>query len=340
MLMIYGPTGYTGRLVAQAAITAGLAPVLCGRSGRLEALATQLGAPARIAPLDDPSALAAAMAGVTVVLNCAGPFALSAPPLIAAAIRAGVHYCDLAGEVPEHLLATDAAERAAAAGVCLMPGVGFGVVPTDCAAVMAAVALPKAERLEIGYETRGAPSRGTLETVLPSLHLDGVRRRQGVLTPDRPGRRRAVFRDGGRRVSLVSNPWRADLVSAGRSTGIPRIETYSNFPFAARLLMRIGGGPLGRFVVRQALATASEGPDAAARAAGGTICWARATAGRRSVTAIIRGPDAYDFTAHAAIQVAARLATQPGLAGHMTPALAFGADFITAIPGVAATLVG
>ena len=128
-------------------------------------------------------------------------------------LKSGTSYLDLAGEVPQHLAAWPW-KSPPKVGVTLIPGVGFGVAPTDCAGLLAARALPDTDALTIAYETR-EPSRGTLQTVLPMLHTLGWRRVGGKLSATRPGRVSRVFQDGSRSVRVVTNPWRADLVSAG-----------------------------------------------------------------------------------------------------------------------------
>ena len=76
--MIYGANGYTGQLVAVEATRRGLNPVLAGRrAGPIERLAAELNLPARAFELGDTAAVAAALAGMAIVANCAGPF--SAP---------------------------------------------------------------------------------------------------------------------------------------------------------------------------------------------------------------------------------------------------------------------
>jgi short subunit dehydrogenase-like uncharacterized protein len=328
MIMIYGATGFTGRLVVEAALARGMRPVLAGRSTAVEDLARAFGLSARRFGLDAPE-----LRGVGVLLNAAGPFEVTAPPWVRACLAAGVHYLDLAGEYPEHqaLAAQDADARAA--GVMLLPGAGFGVVPTDVAAGLAARGVGRVRRLVLAYETRGAPSRGTLDTVLPRLHRPGVEWRDGAYRSIRGGARRLRLRDGRRGVALVTNPWRADQVSARLSIEPGSIETYSNFPAAARLLMRIGGGPLGALLRRVALSSAPAGPSAEDRAKGGSTVWAIAegTAGRRQV--ILRGPDPYDFTASVAA-LCADLAQTHAVSGVQSPTRAFGPDLLSNLAGV------
>lgn len=55
-------------------------------------------APVRVASAGDPASLDRALSGAAVVINCAGPFANTAPPVMDAALRAGVHYLDVTAE--------------------------------------------------------------------------------------------------------------------------------------------------------------------------------------------------------------------------------------------------
>jgi short subunit dehydrogenase-like uncharacterized protein len=98
--MLYGAAGYTGALIAQHAHDHGHRPVLAGRSAPAVAmLAEQLGQQHRAVALDDPAALTAALAGVRLVLNAAGPFLHTAAPLAEACLAAGVHYLDIGNEL-------------------------------------------------------------------------------------------------------------------------------------------------------------------------------------------------------------------------------------------------
>jgi short subunit dehydrogenase-like uncharacterized protein len=133
--LIYGANGYTGALTAQMAVERGMRPILAGRNtAAVGALAQRLGLAARSAALDDPQALDRMLAGCHAVLHCAGPFVHTAKPMADACLRNGVHYLDITGEISvfEALAARYAEARSA--GVMLLPGAGFDVVPSDCLA--------------------------------------------------------------------------------------------------------------------------------------------------------------------------------------------------------------
>ncbi|MBC8074457.1 MAG: saccharopine dehydrogenase NADP-binding domain-containing protein, partial [Chloroflexales bacterium] len=214
-MMIYGASGYTGALIARAAVRQGLRPILAGRSAdKLAPLASELGLTTRAFDLQNPAVVEGQLGGIAVLLNAGGPFKRTAQPLAAACLRTGTHYLDLAGEVPEFeaLLARD--QEAQAAGVLLMPGVGFGVVPTDCLAVYLKGQLPSATTLTLAFETVGGVSPGTAETVIEDLPGGGVARRDGRLVRVPAGLHRRQIDFGRGPVATLSNPWRGDLSTA------------------------------------------------------------------------------------------------------------------------------
>ena len=149
--MIYGASGYTGLLLAERAAEQGQKPVLAGRDAlKLRPIAGRLGLPFRAFPLDDAHAVREGVAGMGLVLHCAGPFSATSRPMLDACLAERAHYLDITGEIDvfEACYARD--DEAKARGVVVMPGVGFDVVPTDCLAALLAARLPGATRLELG----------------------------------------------------------------------------------------------------------------------------------------------------------------------------------------------
>jgi short subunit dehydrogenase-like uncharacterized protein len=129
-LLIYGANGYTGELIARRATAQGLPTVLAGRrADPVGALAAELGRPHLAFALDPSpsSAIDAALTGIRVVLNCAGPFSRTAAHLLAACLRAKAYYLDITGEIGvlEAMAGRDAEARAA--GITVLPGAGFDV---------------------------------------------------------------------------------------------------------------------------------------------------------------------------------------------------------------------
>ena len=236
MFLLYGATGFVGEVMAGEAKAAGLRPILGGRNQEpLARLATALNLEHRAFGLDDAEAVDRALNGVTVVLNCAGPFMHTFEPMASACVRSGAHYLDITGEIPvyEGLAAMDA--DALARGVMLLPGVGFDVVPTDCLAVHLKQRLPSATHLTLAFRTQGPGGLppGTQRTMIELIPFGNRVRRGGLLVvPERGVKTRAI--DFGQGPMIATRLTWGDVFMAYHSTGIPNIEDYVVVPEATR----------------------------------------------------------------------------------------------------------
>ena len=230
-LLVYGATGFVGGHIVRTAVGSGLPTILAGRDpAKLDPLAAELGVERRAFGLADAGAIESALKGVTVVLNCAGPFKRTAEPLAGACISAGVPYLDITGEIPvfEALHAKDA--EAKARGVMLLPGVGFDVAATDCLALHLKRRLPSATRLRLAFQSIGPAGLppGTQRTAIELMNYGDRVRRNGRLV--RADRRPAISVDFGQGpVEAAPIPW-GDAFTAFFSTGIPNIEVYIAAP--------------------------------------------------------------------------------------------------------------
>lgn len=341
--LLYGATGYTGRLVAAEAVARGLPPILAGRSGGpLTALGEQLGLPVRVFPLDEPAALYAALEGVEAVLHCAGPFVWTSRPMVEACLARGVHYLDVTGEIPVFEAILARGEEARQRGVALLPGVGFDVVPTDCLAATLAAALPGGHRLELAFaSSRAGWSAGTLKTMLELLPAGGAERRDGRIVAVRPAALTRRINFSHRRLMGVSIPW-GDVSTAYHTTGIPNVRVYLGLPTRAALRLRrlVTLAPLLRWsALRRFLqwwvGRTVQGPDEAARSDGRSYVWGEV---RRSdgswVQARLVAPEGYALTAVAAVECLRRTLAGDVAPGAWTPARAFGAALAAQLPGV------
>jgi short subunit dehydrogenase-like uncharacterized protein len=317
-------------------------PVLAGRSReKLAPLASRLGLESVAVGLEDSRRLVSALEGLPLVVHAAGPFVRTSEPMVQACLAAGAHYLDITGEIPvfENTFRHDAEARRR--GVVLMSGVGFDVVPTDCLAQYVARKVPGAHELELAIAAAAQASPGTTKSMLEGLPSGGFVRRDGQLRPWPMGEgvRRVRFSDKERTVLPI--PW-GDLVTAWHSTGIPNITTYLAQPASVARAMRFTFPVLRRLMavgtVREGLSRLVEarvkGPDEAQRQRGRSQVWAEARApdGRRAA-AVLETPEAYAFTASATVR-----AVEEVLAGEqrgaLTPAQAFGADFVLSLEGV------
>ncbi len=81
-ILIYGATGYTGKLIAKAAVDRGARPILAARNlGKVKALAEPLGLTARAFDLGDPARIDAAIKDISGLLCVAGPFSATSRPV-------------------------------------------------------------------------------------------------------------------------------------------------------------------------------------------------------------------------------------------------------------------
>ena len=197
--MVYGAYGYTGRLVAALAAERGELPVLAGRDERrLRTLGERFELEYRTVDLSDPAELRAALKGIDVVAHCAGPFSSTSAPMVDACLATRRTTSTSPGRSTSSKPSSPETTRPRHAGVVLLPGAGFDVVPSDCLAALLARALPGAQRLELALRGTGGVSPGTAKTAMESLGTTARARVGGVIGPVPSDRRRrqVEFADG------------------------------------------------------------------------------------------------------------------------------------------------
>ncbi len=339
--LLYGATGYSGRLIADEAKRRGLNVILAGRDQEaVNALGKRLDLPVRVFDLGDREAVERGVLGVRLVLNCAAPFSITASPLAQACLRSGTHYLDISSEIADFRSLHRLDQRAKEAGVLLMPGVGMGILPTDALALHLKQRLPSAVTLRLAFRSEGSkPSRGTMRTLLESLRNPGYVREGGQLKPAKLvlDSRKVDFGPGGKH-GVISFPWRGDLFTAGLSTGVQFVYSYAALPWLAQLIMRarqfFTQGLLGRWLERF-VDGASEGPTEKDRAKGKTWFWGEVVndVGSKAST-VIGGPEGYVLSARCALYAVERLLLGESPEGWQSPAQVFGTDPLRAIPGL------
>jgi short subunit dehydrogenase-like uncharacterized protein len=340
--LIYGANGYTGSLIAREAAGRGLRPVLAGRRKEaVQKLANELGCPARVLELRSGQQVAKQLAEVAVVLNCAGPFSQTARTMIEACFLVGAHYLDITGEIDVIEWAAAQGDRAKAAGVCLIPAVGFDVVPSDCLAALLAQRLPSATRLELAFWSSDSLSPGTARTVWQRAGEGGSVRRGGRMTRVPQAWKVVTIPFHDRPRQAVTVPW-GDVATAYYTTGIPNIEVYAAVPplvihtlrpfRSLAWLTRVPPLPsiahwlIGHFV---------PGPGEERRRKSRAQFWGRATdAMDRHVEATLQTRGGYALTTQTAIAAVQKVLSGTVPAGFSTPAKAFGAEFVLNLPGV------
>ena len=164
-IVIFGATGYTGKLTAEALVSTGGKPLLAGRSAEsLKALAKELGGDLEtaVADVSDPASVRGLLGPGDVMLSTVGPFAKWGAPAIEAAIEAGSPYIDSTGEPPFIRRVFDEwGPKAERAGAPLLTAMGYDWVPGNLAAALALREAGDAARsVEVGYFMTGAVSGG------------------------------------------------------------------------------------------------------------------------------------------------------------------------------------
>jgi short subunit dehydrogenase-like uncharacterized protein len=338
--MIYGVTGFTGRLIAEEAARRGWRPVLAGRSAEaVHALGEQLGLPTRVFSLDDPDDVAGHLAGMKAVLHCAGPFSATFEPMLNGCLRVGAHYLDITGELPVYEALFARHEAIVQAGITAISGVGFDVVPTDCLAAMLKRELPSATHLALALRPPGAISAGTAKTLVELSGKGGCVRQGGQLVPVPMAASTWMVPFGDRPELSVLAPL-ADVSTAFRSTGIPNIETYvrmnAAMATAAKLFSPLASGlehtPL-LSLLKKAVGLVAHGPSAEQRETGRSVVWGEAwdEAGQR-VAMRLHTQEPYALTVHASLAAVERVLDGQVPPGALTPAQAFGPDFVLTLP--------
>ena len=182
-LLIYGANGYTGELITRFAAERGLKPILAGRNeAKIAELAEKYGFEYRAFSLEDTAKLDATLQEVDMVLHCAGPFSITSLPMVKACLRNKKHYTDITGEISVFETCASFDKKAVEAGVMVMPGVGFDVVPSDCLARHLKDRLPSATHLSLAFYGMGRLSHGTAATMTMNVGKGGAIRKDGKIT--------------------------------------------------------------------------------------------------------------------------------------------------------------
>ncbi|MER5478703.1 saccharopine dehydrogenase NADP-binding domain-containing protein [Streptomyces sp. NPDC002734] len=234
-VVVFGAYGHTGRFVVAELAARGLVPVLSGRNAvRLEEFAASVGGP-RTRPADagDAASLDRALAGAAAVVNCAGPFADTAAPVVEAALRAGIPYVDVAAEIEANADTFEGfADRAREAGAVVVPAMAFYGGLGDLLATAALGDWASADEVEIAYGLdHWHPTAGTRAAGAVSRRRRGGRR-------VRYAAGRLEYRDDaaptttwnfpepmGRR-AVIGEFSMADIVTVPSHLRVPEVRTY------------------------------------------------------------------------------------------------------------------
>lgn len=209
-IAVYGASGTTGRFVVAELEKRGFSPLPFGRAQ---------------ATADNPTALDHALTDAAAVINTAGPFAVTAAPLIAAAERAGIPYVDVAAEIE-----ANADTFARGASIPVVPAMAFFGGLGDLLVTAAMADWPTADSAHIAYGLSGwQPTPGTLAAGKVSSERRGGRRvryANGRLEyhDDAVPTLEWTFPSGPRQV--IGEFSMADIVTVPSHLTIPNVTTY------------------------------------------------------------------------------------------------------------------
>jgi short subunit dehydrogenase-like uncharacterized protein len=358
-IVVFGATGYTGRLASEALVRRGAKPVLAARSkDRVEAMAIELGGlESAVADVGQAASVRALVEAGDVLLSTVGPFVRWGDPAAEAAVEAGAHYVDSTGE-PAFIrrIFEEYGPRAAAAGCGMLTAFGYDYVPGNLAGGLALrQAGERAARVDVAYSTTGKPSEpiegsrlaklaggmggasgGTLSSALGVFAEPSFSFRDGRIVTER----------GAKRVGSVAG---LQGISVGGSEhfALPRlapavreVNAYLGWfgPFSRVVqatavlnagLLSIPGGKRLLTGMAERVPGSTGGPSAEARAQTGSRVAATAydAGGAELSTVTLEGVNGYTFTGES-LAWAAMTAAAGGLqgAGALGPVDGFGLD--------------
>jgi short subunit dehydrogenase-like uncharacterized protein len=322
-IVVFGAAGHTGRFVVAELHRRGWTPVLAGRDAAKLSV-VQKAYPTselRVASADDPAALDAALRGARAVINCAGPFLDTAPPIIEAALRARAHYLDVTAEQPAALAAFERfAVDAAAAGVAVVPAMAFYGGLADLLATVAMAGLAEADDICIAIALdRWHPTRGTRLTgqrnTAPRVVVSNGNLQPLATPPPAPAWR---FPEPFGLQAMASVPF-SEIITISRHLKARETHTYLNLASLQD--------------VRDPSTPAPTAADASGRSAQTFAMEVVARAGGQERRATARGRDIYAVTAPLVAEAAERILDgRARRAGVAAPGELFDArDFLAAL---------
>jgi short subunit dehydrogenase-like uncharacterized protein len=349
-VVLFGATGYTGRLTAEAMVARGMRPLLAARSAdKLKEMAAELGGlDTQAADVSDPASVAALVEKGDVLVSTVGPFVRYGDAAVTSAARSGAHYLDSTGE-PPFIRAVferhDAPARESGAG--LLTAFGYDFVPGNLAGALALrEAGEAAVRVDTGYFFTGSAdgggmSGGTRASLIGVVAEPSFAWRDGRIQTERGAKHYRTFPVRGRERPAVT-------MGASDHFGLPRVAPQLRevnaylgwfgpasrpmqvFSAGSSLAMKLpGAAGFWQKVASRLAKGSSGGPDAEARSKGGShiVGIAYDADGRQLSEVHLSGVNGYDFTARV-LAWGAEQSAAGGLkgTGALGPADAFGLD--------------
>lgn len=341
-IVVYGSYGYTGKLVVDECREKNLAVILAGRKGEaLEKQSQASGYPYKIVDMDDHQALLDLLKEGKVVIHCGGPFRHTAKKMADACLETKTHYTDITGEYGVFELLAGYDGKARDAGITILPGAGFDVVPSDCLALYLKNKLPTATHLQLAFTmSKGGLSRGTKKSMTEGLGYGGMIRMHGKLVPINLGDKIMEVDFGGFKTPALCIPW-GDISTAWRTTGIPNIEVYTGATTGmirtARRSKYLNWLLRLSWVKKMMLSKIDKqpgGPSEEKLTTGRSYLWGKVWNDQgQQVEARLETVSGYLLTAKTSVLIAEKILRGQVKTGYQTPAMAYGEDLIMEIEG-------
>lgn len=338
--LLYGANGYTAQLIIKESLKSGLKPVLAGRNKEsIEALAKKHQLDYLIFGLDNPAIVAENLANFKVCINAAGPFSKTAKAMIEGCIASGTHYLDITGEIEVFEMAKLFNNAAKEAKVCILPGVGFDVVPSDCLANFLKSKLPDATYLELAFTSVGGSlSPGTASTMIENLGEGGAARVNGEIESVPLGHLRKRIDFGEVKHYTMTIPW-GDVSTAYTSTGIPNIVVYTGVPKSTlrflnfqKLFNPILRTSLVKKIAQKWVDKKVQGPSETQNKKGKSYLWGEVKNEKgQKRAALLYCKEGYALTALASVLICKKILNNKFKTGYQTPVTAYGYNLILEI---------
>jgi short subunit dehydrogenase-like uncharacterized protein len=336
-IILYGSYGYTGKLIANECKSKNLTVVLAGRNKEaLQKQSEETGYPFEVIDVSETVALKNLLAKGRLVIHCAGPFRHTAKAMVDACLETKTHYTDITGEYQVFELLAGYDQKGKEAGIIIMPGTGFDVVPSDCLALHLKNRLPSATHLQLAFTmSKGGLSRGTKKSMTEGLGEGGQIRVNGKLTHLELGAKSMEVDFGSFKTPTLCIPW-GDISTAWRSTAIPNIEVYtgataSMIKNAKRTryinwLMRM---QWVKKIMLKKIDKQKPGPSDDKLKNGRSFLWGKVWDGSgKEVESRLETVSGYALTAITATMIAEKILAGNFKVGYQTPAMAYGAGLI------------
>jgi short subunit dehydrogenase-like uncharacterized protein len=317
-IVVFGATGYTGRLIAERLVAQGARPVLAGRSeARLASLAESLGGLEYVrADVMRKNSVFELVGADDVLVSTVGPFLKWGEAAVRAAVAAGSTYLDSTGE-PEFIrrVFEEFGPPAARSGAALLTAMGYDFAPGALAGALALEdAGEEAARVDVGYYMLGGTasslSAGTRESLVGVTLGENHVFREGRVRTVRPAERVRSFSVAGRGREAISVGGAEHFGLPASYPGLREVNVYLGWfgPLARPLqagslvgevVRRVPGARTAMRMTGERVLGLASGPEAGTTPGGRSWIAAEAYdgAGRQLSEVHLAGVDGYEFTA-------------------------------------------